>query len=114
MIATAWIASPFLYHVLYGERFASAATPFVILTAAKAFVLVGGPFAWGLWTNGRDLTMLTIMGVSALASTCISVLLIPRFGMPAAAFANLAGEMIIALGCIAFSLVNKRAGNLPS
>jgi len=92
---------PVAFPLIYGEAYAAAAWPCVILLCAKFATLVGSIFGWGLWAAKRDRTMLAIMATVATFSVLLNLLLIPRGGMLAAAFVNLASEVAI-LGACAF------------
>lgn len=95
-----FLLSPELYPLLYGPAFSSAAYPFTILFASKMVVLVSGPFGWGLWAMGKDKLMLAILSLAAVWAVAFGVLFIPKFGMTAAAGANLTAELVVLLGCL--------------
>lgn len=102
-----FVVSPLFYPSLYGTEFSSAAYPFAILFASKMVVLVSGPFAWGLWSFGQDKLMLVFLCLAATVALTIGVLLIPHFGMFAAASANLAAEVVVLIACcIAFMRIS--------
>jgi O-antigen/teichoic acid export membrane protein len=94
-----FLLSPELYPLLYGPAFSSAAYPFAILFASKMVVLVSGPFGWGLWAMGKDKLVLAILSLAAVVAVVLGVLLIPKFGMAAAASANLTAELFVLFGC---------------
>jgi O-antigen/teichoic acid export membrane protein len=93
------LLSPALYPLLYGPDFSSAAYPFAILFASKMVVLMSGPFGWGLWALGKDKLMLGILFLAAVVAVTFGVLLIPKFGMTAAASSNFIAELVVLFGC---------------
>jgi O-antigen/teichoic acid export membrane protein len=106
-----FLLSPEIYPLLYGPAFSSAAYPFAILFASKMVVLASGPFGWGLWAMGKDKLMLAILSLAAVVAVALGVLLIPKFGMTAAAGANLTAELVVLLGCfLAFMRITASGG----
>lgn len=93
---------PLVYPFIYGPEFQAAAVPCCILVAAKLAVLLNGIYGWGLWSVAQDVTMLAIMGVAAVASLGLNIILIPRFGMLGAASVNLFSELLILAGVFYF------------
>jgi O-antigen/teichoic acid export membrane protein len=91
------------YPAIYGPAFLSAALPCALLLTAKFIVLLNGIFAWGLWAMKADRTMLGIMAATAGLSVGLNYVLIPRFGMLAAASINLLSEILILAACIFFA-----------
>jgi O-antigen/teichoic acid export membrane protein len=99
VIVVAFIVSPRFFLLAFGAPFAAAAYPFCLLLASKLVVVVNGIFGWGLWAMKKDRQMLAVMVVTAVVSISANLLLIPRFGMMAAASVNLACEVLILAGC---------------
>ncbi len=93
---------PWVYPYLFGPEFKAAATPCSFLIASKLMVVLNGIFGWGLWSMEKDFTMLLIMGVVAIVSITLNLLLMPRYGMIAAAAVNLTAEFLILVGCLYF------------
>lgn len=90
-----FFAAPFAYRITYGPAFTAAAYPFVVLLTAKFVALSSAMMTWGLWAQGRDRTVAIITLPVAILSLLSNVLLIPRFGMMAAACTNLGSELLI-------------------
>lgn len=90
---------PLAYPWIYGEAFKAAAIPCAVLLVSKAVVVLNGIFAWGLWAAKRDSTMLLLMTATAFVSVGLNILLLPRFGIIAAALVNLLSECIMLIGC---------------
>jgi O-antigen/teichoic acid export membrane protein len=91
------------YPAIYGPAFLGGALPCALLLTAKFIVLLNGIFAWGLWAMKADRTMLGIMAATAGLSVGLNYVLIPRFGMLAAASINLLSEILILAACILFA-----------
>lgn len=105
-----FLALPWAYPLIYGPAFAAAALPCAILFTSKFVVVLNGIFAWGLWAAKKDRTMLLLMTVTALLSIGLNLLLLPAFGMMAAATVNLLSECIMLVGCaLAMKQVVQRA-----
>lgn len=92
-----FLIAPWFYK-LYGSQFTDAVYPFAILLTAKYIATLSGIFTWGLWAQHRDKTMLAITGVAAVFSLCSNLLLIPHYGMWAAAGVSLTSELLILIG----------------
>ena len=90
-----WYVAPSAYRMIYGPAFAAAAYPFAVLVTAKFVGLSSGMLTWGLWAQGRDRTVALITLPVAVLSLLSNVLLIPRFGIMAAACTNLGSELLI-------------------
>jgi O-antigen/teichoic acid export membrane protein len=92
----------YLLPLIVGASYAPARGPAIILLTAKALVFLNGIFGWGLWANAaNDKSMaLVMLSVAALSLSC-NILLLPRFGMHAAAWINLASETMILIATAA-------------
>jgi O-antigen/teichoic acid export membrane protein len=93
--AGTFLLGPYLYGVVFGEQFQSASYPFAVLLCSKLVVLIHGIFAWGLYANNKDTTMLYILVLVALVSLTSNLVFIPNYGMIAAAWVNLTSESLI-------------------
>ncbi len=98
----AFAVLPFAYPVVFGKVFQDAAVPCALLICSKLVVILNGIFGWGLWAAKKDKTMLGIMTAVGLSSVALNFLLIPRFGMIAAASVNLLSEIMILCACAFF------------
>lgn len=90
-----FLVGPMAFTWVFGESFSDAGIPFAILICSKLVVLIGSVFAWGLWAGSKDLAILIVFSCVAIISLCFNILLIPRFGMMAAASVNLLGQVLI-------------------
>jgi O-antigen/teichoic acid export membrane protein len=106
------LISPLAYQILYGPSFKDAAYPFVILLAARFVGLINGIFTWGMWAQGEDRKIALLMIPIAAISLLLNLLLIPGFGMMAAAGANLFSEALLLAGAAWFAW--NRKTNLES
>jgi O-antigen/teichoic acid export membrane protein len=98
VVAAAGLLSPMAYRLLYGPSFEAAAHPFVILLAARFVALINGIFTWGLWAQGEDRKLALLMLPIAALSLLLNILLIPKYGMMAAASTNLTSETLLLAG----------------
>ncbi len=100
---------PILYPWVYGNAFADAAVPCVILFAAKVVVIVTGVFYWGLMTDDKYDKHLSLALIAiGLLALSLNTTLIPRWGMRSAAAVNFTSEFILLLTCICFTLRRRR------
>jgi len=93
---------PLVYPHIYTARFQAAAIPCCFLILSKFLVLLNGIFGWGLWSVGKDRTMLMIMSLTAIISLVMNLLLIPKYGMMGASSVNAFSELLILVGCFYF------------
>ena len=93
---------PVIYPHIYTASFQAAAIPCCFLILSKFLVLLNGIFGWGLWSVGRDRTMLLIMSITAIVSLGMNIMLIPKYGMLGASTVNAFSELLILAGCFYF------------
>lgn len=101
-IAVTFVTIPLIYPILFGPAFQAAALPCCLLIASHFVVLVNGVFSYGLWSLEKDFTMLVIMAVTAATSLALNLMLIPKFGMLAAAAITVFAELLILGSCVVF------------
>jgi O-antigen/teichoic acid export membrane protein len=89
-----WLG-PAAFNWVFGESFYDAGIPFAILVCSKLVVLVSGVFAWGLWAGSKDLSILILFLAVSVVTLSSNILMIPRFGMIAAASINFFGQFCI-------------------
>jgi O-antigen/teichoic acid export membrane protein len=94
-------------NIVYQNRFEGIELPTKLLILSKCIVVLNGIFAWGLWALQRDSDALVIMTVIAVASGLANIVLIPRFGITAAAVVNCASEAAVLVLCLLRSYVLK-------
>jgi O-antigen/teichoic acid export membrane protein len=94
-----FLLSPFVFRVLYGAAFVSAAIPFAVLFASKVVVVLNGLFSFGLWAQSEDRKVFWVVLPTAIISFISNFLLLPRYGMAAACCVNLLSEVLVFAGC---------------
>ncbi|MEA2420650.1 MAG: hypothetical protein QOE60_2856 [Thermoleophilaceae bacterium] len=98
LIASGLVLAPQIVDLASGEDFAGAAEPLRILLAAGALAWVNGVFGLALIAKNRQTSALWL-NVSALAFNLgLNFLLIPRYGIVAAAIVTVASEVLILAG----------------
>lgn len=104
-----FLLGPVAFTWVFGENFSDAGIPFAILVCSKLVVVIGGVFAWGLWAGSKDLAILIVFSCVSIVTLVSNILLIPRFGMMAAASVNLFGQICI---LVVTYILAKKEGNL--
>ncbi len=101
--AAAFLIAPWGYRLLYGIVYLDAALPFALLFTGKLVLVISGIYTWGFWAQADARRPLLVIGPVAVASMVADFILIPRYGMLAAATIYLASEVLILAGVFAFS-----------
>jgi O-antigen/teichoic acid export membrane protein len=97
-VAGGLVLAPAIVELASGEDFAGAAEPLRILLAAGALAWVNGVFGLALIAKNRQTSALWL-NVSALVfNVGLNFLLIPRYGIVAAAIITVASELLILAG----------------
>jgi len=94
-----FLLAPWIIWLYAGPAFAGAAAPFGILFASLMVIVLGGLFANGLWAQSEDRKVFWVLLPTAVISLTCNVLLIPRYGMYAAACINLLSQILVLGGC---------------
>jgi O-antigen/teichoic acid export membrane protein len=111
LVAGGLIVAPHLIELVSGADFADAATPLRILLFAGALSWVNGVFGFALVAKRRQLAALWL-NVTALAfNVCLNLLLVPLYGIVAAAVVTVASELVIFAGSI--RLMRRHFGFFP-
>jgi O-antigen/teichoic acid export membrane protein len=98
LVAGGLVLAPQIIDLAGGDKFHDAAEPLRILLAAGALAWVNGVFGFALIARNRQGSALWL-NVSALAfNVGLNFLLIPRYGIVAAAIVTVASELLILLG----------------
>jgi O-antigen/teichoic acid export membrane protein len=87
------------FHYIYGPSYEEAALPCALLIVARFIAILNGVFAWGLWAAKLDNQMLAVIATTAVASLSLNALLIPRYGIVAAASVNIFSELLVLASC---------------
>lgn len=95
-----WI-HPFLYPFLFQKEVFLPAAPYMSLMLFGRFVgLTSGILVWGMLAYHRDWRAVQCAVVPVLGSVLLHFLLIPKYGMSAAVFLNVGGELGLFLFCL--------------
>jgi O-antigen/teichoic acid export membrane protein len=98
LVAGGLVLAPQIVEFASGDDFAGAAEPLRILLAAGALAWINGVFGLALIAKNRQASALWL-NVSALAfNVGLNFLLIPRYGIDAAAIVTVASEVLILAG----------------
>jgi O-antigen/teichoic acid export membrane protein len=98
LVAGGLVLAPQIIDLAGGEDFHDAATPLRILLAVGALAWVNGVFGYALIARNKQASALWL-NFSALAfNVGLNFLLIPRYGIVAAAIVTVASELLILLG----------------
>lgn len=93
------LAAPLIYHHLLGAEFSKAVLPFQILVAGRLVVFVGQIFAWSLTALRLDRQFFSASLAGAFFSVSANLLLVPKFGIVAAAVVSLVAEVLVHALC---------------
>ena len=101
----AFFIMPTIYPVVFGPAFSRAAIPCVILLGSKCLIMVTTILYMGLVTDPRyDKKVFLITLLTAVLSLASNLIFIPKFGMYAAAFTNVASEVLVLSLCVVVGL----------
>lgn len=95
LTALLFLSAPFVYRVLLGSAFAEGVTIFQILVIGRLVVFVGQIYAWGLAAVGLDTQFVVASLLGAVTSVALNILLIPKYGLVAAACIAVFVEILI-------------------
>ncbi len=108
LVVGAFVLSPFVYPIIFGEVFAPAAMPFAVLFTAKVLAVGVNVFMWGGFARKMDkYVVLLVLGVSLL-SLGMNALLIPHLGIMAAAMVNCGAQALLLCGNMAVMVLSHR------
>lgn len=96
----AFALAPLMYRLIYGPQFEAAALPFAILLTSHFIGVVNSVFALGLWAQGEDRRLTALMTGVAVVSLGCNLLLVPEYGMLAAAAVHSGSEVLILIGVV--------------
>jgi O-antigen/teichoic acid export membrane protein len=111
LVAGGLVLAPQIVDLAGGEEFHGSAEPLRILLAAGALAWVNGVFGYALIARERQASALWL-NVTALAfNVGLNFLLIPRYGIVAAAIVTVASELVILAG--SYPLMKRHFGFFP-
>ena len=94
-----------IYQSLLGTEFSEGVLSFRILVVGRLVVFIGQIYAWGLAATERDSQFLVASVLGAVSSVGLNLLLIPIFGIVAAAAVNVISEIVVCTLCYFFQKV---------
>ena len=111
LVAGGLVLAPQIIELAGGEDFQDAAEPLRILLAAGALAWVNGVFGYALIARERQASALWL-NLSALTfNVTLNFLLVPRYGIVAAAVVTVASEVLILIG--SYPLMRRYFGFFP-
>jgi O-antigen/teichoic acid export membrane protein len=81
--------------VLLGKEFTEGVVIFQILVVGRLIVFVGQIYAWGLAAVGLDTHFVLASLLGAVSSVSLNLLLIPKYGLVAAAIIAVFVELLV-------------------
>ena len=104
-----WAITDWLYPVLFGEAFASAAGLLPWLVLGKFFAVGTAMFTWGLWAEHRDKLPVLCCLPCCVISGALYFVLLPKYGNAASAWLTLGAETsLLIASATAFTLAVRR------
>jgi O-antigen/teichoic acid export membrane protein len=100
LVAGGLVLAPQIVELAGGEDFSGSAEPLWILLAAGALAWVNGVFGYALIARERQASALWLNVTALIFNVGLNFLLIPRYGIVAAAIVTVASELVILLGSI--------------
>jgi O-antigen/teichoic acid export membrane protein len=111
LVAAGLVLAPQIIELAGGDEFAGAAEPLRILLAAGALAWVNGVFGYALIARDRQASALWLNLTALAFNVGLNFLLIPRYGIVAAAIITVASEVVILLG--SYPLMRRYFGFFP-
>ena len=98
IVLLAFLLAPHIYPLIFGQAYAAAALPFVILVGSKILSVAVNIFMWGVFARHLDRKAVLLTFISAAIGISANVLLIPRWGAVGACSVNLLAQLILLAG----------------
>src|SRR3954454_5306076 len=98
LVAGGLALAPQIVHLAGGDEFAGSAEPLRILLAAGALAWVNGVFGYALIARDRQASALWLNGTALTFNVVLNFILIPPYGIVAAAVVTVASELLILAG----------------
>jgi O-antigen/teichoic acid export membrane protein len=102
-VALLILGSEWIYRIFLGPEFKEGVIIFQILVFGRLLVFISQIYAWGLAATNQDLQLLLSTIVATVFSLSFNVLLLPHYGLVAAALTSLTSEFLVASCCYFFS-----------
>lgn len=111
-LAAVFVAAPSVAVVgIFGDSFAAAALPLVVLTAGQLINIATGPVGQILIMTGNERVWLALSVAAIGVNIVLNVLLLPRMGIVGAAWASATALAVLTVGGVA--AVRRRLGLWP-
>jgi O-antigen/teichoic acid export membrane protein len=101
LTAAAFVLAPWVYPLVFGEKFAAAAYPFATLFAAKVLSVGVNVFMWGALARKLDRAAVLLTLSVSVVSILLNVMLIPVLGIIGAAVVNCLAQSLLLAGYVA-------------
>jgi len=111
MVAGGLVLAPQLVQLAGGDDFSGSAEPLRILLAAGALAWINGVFGYALIARERQASALWLNGTALTFNVGLNFLLVPRYGIVAAAVVTVASELVILAG--SYPLMRRHFGFFP-
>jgi O-antigen/teichoic acid export membrane protein len=105
------VLAPDIVRLAGGPDFAGAAAPLRLLLVSGAFILVNGIFGIALIAKDRQLSTLWLNVVALAFNVALNLVLVPKYGIVAAATVTVASELLILAG--SYVLMRRHLGYFP-
>jgi O-antigen/teichoic acid export membrane protein len=112
LLAAGLVLAPQIVHLAAGSDFDGSVTPLRILLGAGALAWINGVFGYALIAKERQATALWLNATALTFNVALNFLLIPRYGIVAAAVVTVASELVILIG--SYPLMRRHFGFFPS
>jgi O-antigen/teichoic acid export membrane protein len=111
LVAGGLVLAPAVIELAGGAEFDDAATPLRILLLAGALAWVNGVFGFALIAKARQASALWLNVLALTFNVGLNFLLVPRYGIVAAAIVTVASELLILIG--SYSLMKRHFRFFP-
>ncbi len=112
LVAGGYVLAPKIVNLAAGSEFDGAVTPLRILLVAGALAWVNGVFGFALIAKERQASALWLNLAGLTFNVGLNFLLVPRYGIHAAAIVTVASEVLILAG--SYRLMKRHFGFFPS
>jgi O-antigen/teichoic acid export membrane protein len=114
LILLLFFFSGFIFKSLLGEAYSDGANVFRILIFGRLIVFLGQIYAWGLAAVKLDKEFLKASIFGSIFSVALSLILVPMYGILAAASISLGSEALVHILCFLYLRNNVKKLNLEA
>jgi O-antigen/teichoic acid export membrane protein len=112
LVAAGLVLAPQIVDLAAGSDFDGSVTPLRILLGAGALAWLNGVFGYALIAKERQATALWLNATALTFNVALNFLLVPRYGIVAAAIVTVASELVILVG--SYPLMRRHFRFFPS